>query len=86
MINRTIACIRHTVWILSVLLLISALIIDYSPIWRSILTVIYCIGALVGMKNRRCPYCRRYKLSYNPLIHSEIGYCSACGKRVEYDQ
>lgn len=86
MINRTAACIRHIALIASALLYVTVLFIDYSPIWRGFFTLLLIIAACVAMKNQRCPYCNRYRLKYNPLLDKEIGYCSACGKHIEYRQ
>jgi DNA-directed RNA polymerase subunit RPC12/RpoP len=84
MINRTVACIRHIVWTVSVCLYATVLFIDYTRIWHIILLLQALVISFITMQNIRCPHCGRYKLNYNPLFSKEIGYCSACGERVEY--
>lgn len=83
MIRRFPAVLRLVLLVAGFLGFFSAFYIDYHILVRYTLALFWVGSVIFYATSRRCPYCRRFGLDSRPFFQNS-GYCSHCGKLVEY--
>ena len=57
---------------------------NYHPIVTCIIYLAFIASTINVLLYIRCPHCGRRGLRFNPF-GKDAGYCSRCGKRVEFE-
>ena len=62
----------------------SMFIVEYVTLVKFIITLSFIVTLTLSLLYIRCPHCGRRSLKVNPFAKN-AGYCSRCGKLVEFD-
>ena len=83
MIRRFPAVLRFLPFLFCSLLYLCVLFTDSRILPCSVITIAWIGSMLFFHSSRRCPCCLRFGLDNRPFSKNS-GYCSHCGKLIEY--
>lgn len=81
--NRSLVVLVCLFYLLSIILQLSVVFIDYSINAKIIISVVFIVGTFLYIACKRCPYCHQFRLRINPLAAEVI--CKKCGKHITFD-
>lgn len=83
MIRRFPGIIRFVLFVLCSAAYLSMLFVDCHIALRYLIAAAWVGSVIFYAASRRCPCCRRFGLDNRPFSKNS-GYCSHCGKLIEY--